>query len=328
MTAPAAPAAPTRALGPPAVTLALRAALAQPDDALVAWNRMRSTVDLDDCWDRDIIRLLPLVATNLAAANPDHPDLPRLRGVQRNLWVQGQHTAVAIDALVDALTAAGIDAQVSGGVSLARHFYPTLGHRPVGDTGVVVAPGAMAAATRVVAATGWIHHQRPLSTRLWWMAAVRCGKGRGRPAPRHVTHPDGTGVATAIVCVAPSPWAPNPWTPSSWAPDPGHGHATTDVTPEVQLLATLIGGATALAPRGSGWVADAVHLLRSGAIDPSRFASEVDRWQVGALVAPRLATVTRAWETPGGTDLVAALGRCRSTRRARWAARYQRSTNG
>lgn len=326
------PAAPIRAQSSPTVTLALRAALAQPDEAMAAWNRLRTTVDLDTCWDPDIIRLLPLVATNLTAADPDHTDLPRLRGVQRNLWVRNQHTAAAIDALVGALAAAGIDVRVSGGVSLARHFYPTLGHRPVDDTAVVVAPDALAAATQMAAANGWVGHRRPLPARLWWLAAARCGKGSGRPAPRRLTHTASNGAATAIVCVAPNPWAPHPWMPNPSTPDPstpnpGLGASGTEVTPEVQLLATVAGGATAVVPRGAGWVADTVHLLRSGAVDPIRLARQVDRWQVGALVTARLATVTRTFDTLGGTDVIAALRECRTTRRARWATRNQRSTH-
>lgn len=303
--------------------LALHAALDEPADAVTAWDKLRVFINLDDCWDPDIITLLPLVWRNLSAGGCPHQDLARLRGVHHNLWVQARHTQRAVEALVDALEDAGIPATVSGGVALSRRWYASLGDRHSADTAVVVPPRQLAAATEVACTLGWVHEHRQVPHRLWWLAAARVGApwrhAAGARAPRKlVQHRQGPTVSVTV-CVTPSPWCPT-GAPAAPAP-PG----TPDVPDaETALLGVLCGGATAITPQGLQWVADAVHILRSGDVDGDRFAATVQAWGVGALVGRRLQRVVttfagdRAFTMPNHPVTAA-----RSTLRARVAARRQ-----
>ncbi len=127
-------------LMPDDVRLALHAAVDDPGDALVAWDQMRATVDLDTCWEPDIMRVLPLVWRNLVASGVDHPDLARLAGVHRRNWYAGRQTLESVDGACHALESVGVPTQVVGGASMVARCYDGPGDRPVDDTALVVHP--------------------------------------------------------------------------------------------------------------------------------------------------------------------------------------------
>lgn len=61
----------------------LRAALLPGEAGAAAWGRLRPELDIDDLWDSEIYRMLPLVQRNLQGLGLDDPDLPRMRGLAR-----------------------------------------------------------------------------------------------------------------------------------------------------------------------------------------------------------------------------------------------------
>ena len=63
-------------------TALLRVALCDADTARREWAGLRDHLVLDDVWDVEIHRLLPLVRHNLAAAGVDDADFPRMRGIR------------------------------------------------------------------------------------------------------------------------------------------------------------------------------------------------------------------------------------------------------
>ena len=56
----------------------LRVALCEPEIAASEWAALRRGLELDDLWDPELQRLLPLVLRNLQTAGADDPDFPRM----------------------------------------------------------------------------------------------------------------------------------------------------------------------------------------------------------------------------------------------------------
>ncbi len=315
------------------VRLALHAALDEPDAATGAWNQLRATVDLDTCWDADILRVLPLVWKNLVASGGADGDIARLGGVYRRNWYQGQHAVEVAGMVHDALDAAAVASWAVGGVSLVDRCYDGPGDRPMDDTAFVVAPADLEHATSALVEAHWV----PINDR-------RGGPVGRFATPRHFTRADHRGSARVTLCVAPNPWFP----PVSGQVDAGttagagaaefpaavrvaagpggsdRRHVTTTqgtaVSAEVQLMVTLLGGPTGTAHVGHAWIADVVHLVRSAMVDAQRFTSAALDYGVGPLLAPGLETVEAEFQVSVGEGVTRALRRGQLTGRARWAA--------
>jgi len=308
-------------LMPDDVRLALHAAVDDPGDALVAWDRMRATVDLDTCWDPDIMRVLPLVWRNLVASGVDHPDLARLAGVHRRNWYAGRQTLEAVDGACHALESVGVPTQVVGGASMVARCYDGPGDRPVDDTALVVHPDDLERASVILAGAGWVT-----------AAGRRSRQASTFAVPRRFTRADVPGVGPLTLVVTPNPWcSPTPArqmavhaTATATASWPGDSQpaaiAWAPVSAEVQLMVTLLGGPTAVAWHGHGWMVDVVHLVRSGAVNADALVHEASRQGVGPLLVPGLESVASEFGVSVGDGVTGALARAGATRRARWAA--------
>ena len=64
-----------------------RSRSADPDSAGEAWRSLPDTLSLDDL-EPGSFELMPLMHRNLAAVQPDDPELPRLKGIIRASWVK------------------------------------------------------------------------------------------------------------------------------------------------------------------------------------------------------------------------------------------------
>jgi len=133
----------------------LRAALAEPATALDAWRALLADVSLDDLWDPECLRLLPLVYRNLRAV-PDVPELERLRGVHRRAWYTNQIAIRAALPAIDRLVEHDIDVVVLKGVPLALEYYRDVGARPMFDADVLVAHERADHALDLLEADGWV----------------------------------------------------------------------------------------------------------------------------------------------------------------------------
>jgi hypothetical protein len=118
----------------------LRVALWPPDAATRHWERLRTGFVLDDVWDPDTYRLLPLVHRRLVALGVDDPVLPRLKGVHRREWYRNRVTVSQVAPVLDRLERAGIPTMVLRGVPLATTYYDELGTRPIDHATVLVRP--------------------------------------------------------------------------------------------------------------------------------------------------------------------------------------------
>ncbi|MCX6033069.1 MAG: nucleotidyltransferase family protein [Chloroflexi bacterium] len=98
--------------------------------------------------------LLPLAVQALEQAHPDHPWLPRLRGVHRRAWYANQLMLGAADKLTQALVAAGIPIMLADALPLALTVY-TDRLRPIGALALIVPADLAEEACRVLADQGW-----------------------------------------------------------------------------------------------------------------------------------------------------------------------------
>jgi hypothetical protein len=119
-------------------TALLRAALCAPDVAIREWHALRPTLDLDDAWETEVQRMLPLVRQNLIEAGVDDDDFPRMRGIQRRTWFENQRRVHEITPTLAQLQDAGVDLVLLKGLPLALLYYGDLSLRPMADVDVLV----------------------------------------------------------------------------------------------------------------------------------------------------------------------------------------------
>jgi hypothetical protein len=134
--------------------LLLRAALAPPDEAAVAWQKASAVVDVDklDGRSHDV---LPLLYRALGNAGVEDPWLPRLKGVYRKTWYENQLLLQRLARALSALGADEIDSVVLGGAVLGVLHYRDSGARPMDDTTIAVPAPAWRRACEVLASTDW-----------------------------------------------------------------------------------------------------------------------------------------------------------------------------
>src|SRR6202008_4308852 len=126
-----------------------------PDEAAAAWADVRSDLVLDDLWDAELHRLLPLVHSKLRAAGVADPDLARLRGLPRRTWYENQVALHRVRPGLDQLRAAGIPTLFLKGAPLALEHYGDLGLRPMADIDVLVPWADAPRALDLLEAAGW-----------------------------------------------------------------------------------------------------------------------------------------------------------------------------
>jgi Uncharacterised nucleotidyltransferase/Sulfotransferase family len=137
----------------------LRVAFLERDQAVEEWRSLGGHLVLDDIWDAETHRLLPLVYRRLVQLSVEDPELPRLRGLHRRAWYENQLNLSRLAPFLARLEDAGIPAMVIKGVPLALRFYGDLGSRPMNDVDVLVPTDRMGAALRLLEADGWRSHR-------------------------------------------------------------------------------------------------------------------------------------------------------------------------
>jgi hypothetical protein len=133
----------------------LHAALCETD-APAAWRaairaRRGGIDDLDGEW----LSLLPMVYANVHEADPNAPEIGRLRGVYRRTWYANQMSLHAAAQAVAALQNAGIGTMLLGGCALMVLRGGNAGLRPIGMIELAVAAKDRTPALRALAGVGW-----------------------------------------------------------------------------------------------------------------------------------------------------------------------------
>jgi len=117
--------------------LLLRAALMQGKDALDAWNRWKSSVDIEKI-DHASRRMLPLLNRNLQTTGIDDPLMGMFKGIYRRTWYENQMLFHKLSVLLRSFHDAGIVTMILKGAALVSLHYKDYGLRPMSDIDVLV----------------------------------------------------------------------------------------------------------------------------------------------------------------------------------------------
>ena len=262
----------------------LRAALLPGEAGAAAWGRLRPELDIDDLWDSEIYRMLPLVQRNLQGLGLDDPDLPRMRGLARRTWYENQVRLQQIRRALERLRSAGIDLMVLKGVPLAIQYYRDLALRPMADVDVLVPTGAVEDALAVLEADGWPVSRREL--RNWHGTGLVHPDGRTLDLHWHV------GIPLLLADEARS--NDDFWSAS--VPIEVDGLELRALCPADQLMHVLVHGSWAVSGAQVRWIADAAVVVRQAGddLDWDRFVYQVARRRV--MLPVRTALRYLAWE--------------------------------
>jgi hypothetical protein len=232
----------------------LRVALWPPDAATRHWERLRPAFVLDDVWDADTYRLLPLVHRRLLTLGVDDPVLSRLKGVHRREWYRNRVTVSQLAPVLDRLERAGVPTMVVDGVALATVYYDELGTRPIDHAVVLVPP---ADATRALQLLGTD------AMELRWQL------GAPFVLPGNELHSD------------------EPFWEQAERAEVG-GVATRRLRAGDQLLHVVVDGIVARDGGSAQWCADAALVLRAGDVDWDRFVALTGSRRLAPVVGTAL----------------------------------------
>lgn len=133
----------------------LHAAFRSDSDAAIAWRRWCASNDLERL-EQSEYRLLPLVARRRAVVTADDPELGRLRGIHRRVWLDSTLRLRAAAPLLHALARRGIRAVLLKGAALGTHAYEDLGSRPMADVDALVSEDRFADAVAAARELGFV----------------------------------------------------------------------------------------------------------------------------------------------------------------------------
>lgn len=146
-------------------TLLLRAALADGEAAVAAFQHWRRSIDLEAAFARPVMRLLPLVCANLLRLGVDDPLMGRLKGVYRLAWCENQRLFHTMQPVLAHLRNGGVELLLLKGVPLALSYYPSVGLRPMADLDLAVRPEHLDRALALLAEIGWRGAFKPSPSR-------------------------------------------------------------------------------------------------------------------------------------------------------------------
>ncbi|ODT74915.1 hypothetical protein ABS71_05125 [bacterium SCN 62-11] len=132
----------------------MQAALAPPEQALVAWLKWRSE-NSAEAYQYTHNRLLPLISRRLGQSPLTQEDRAFLRGLYRYHWTRNQLLSNCAASILETLENHGVPTLLLKGLALAHLTYRDLGVRPMHDFDVLVAPAQRDRAVAVLEAAGW-----------------------------------------------------------------------------------------------------------------------------------------------------------------------------
>ena len=298
----------------------LQAALLPADEARASWARLRPGLNLDDIWDPELHRLLPLVHRSLTSLGVDDPDLPRLRGLARRTWYENQLRLRGIAPVIARLEAAGIPTLLLKGLPMALGYYKNLALRPMLDVDVLIPAIHRDDALDLLAADGWPMRRRHLS--------LYHGEG--------IWHPDGRSLDLHWHLGMPFmlPGSEAESEDDFWGaalPLDAGGVATRMLCPADMLLHVCVHGAWSGSGSTVRWIADAMTVIREAGeqIDWERFVGQVARRRLMLLVGEPLRYLVQVFGAPVPGEVLTRIRGMPTTRRERLChARSTRDLDG
>ena len=287
---------------PPGDVLLLRVLAGDAAGAAAAWQRWQAAHALDDVSWRSM-RLLAAVIGRLDRLGIAAADQPRLQGIRRYCWSNGQTKLARALPSLAALQAAGLPLLVLKGAAAIATGDAAPADRYVGDIDLLVAPEQAEQALDRLAAEGW----QPQS-------GGSIARVKGRHMPRHhavnlVRGKDGELdlhwsflLQNRAVGDDAALWA---------AAEPARLSGLEIRCPAApwRLLQALTQGAQWSSGNAADWAIDALALLRRPALDWPAFGREVAARRLEALVGVTLDFLARQVEVtrpPGAAALAEA----------------------
>lgn len=254
--------------------LLLKAGLEDGAAATDAWDLWRSERPLDRSDPADL-QVLPLVARNLTRLRPDDADLGRLKGIHRFTWARNQLQLDLGGRAIRDLERAGIETLVLKGAALSVLAYRDLGVRPMQDCDLLVRRDRALDAIAVL--RGGLEPLEVFSepeSQVPLRHSAGFSDGREAELDLHwyslwQSSPDDAFWAAAV-------------------PIEVGGAQSLALCPTDQLLHICAHGANWHPVAMLRWVADAVTVLRSGAVDWDRLTASARDRQLTLVTADAL----------------------------------------
>jgi hypothetical protein len=143
--------------------LLLVAAIGDPGDAEVAYERWRASVDLQEL-EGAAIRVLPLLAER-AELVADHPVNRQIAKVVRFSWLKSQLLLTRLLPSIEALREADVPVMLTKGAAVVQHTHGKLHLRPMNDLDVAVPRGKAGRAAALLVRLGLEAPAMPARTR-------------------------------------------------------------------------------------------------------------------------------------------------------------------
>lgn len=286
----------------------LRAALLPPAEAAAEWHALRPSLDLDDIWDAEVHRILPLIQSRLRAAGAGDPDLPRLQGLARRTWYENQLRINGAGPVLGALEREGIPTLVLKGVPLALRYYESPSMRPMSDVDVLVPRRQWRDALALLADDGWTWDPRFLN-RFHHGVGLRRGD---RDIDLHWQ------LGLPFVLAGDEAASDDDFWAASEPLELG-GVETRTLGPTDMLLHVCVHGSWSDSAAAVRWVADGVTVLRTAGdrIDWGRFEDQIRRRRLTLFVSEPLRYLAEVFGAPIPEDVRARIAAMPTTRRER-----------
>ena len=134
--------------------LLLKAALLTGNDAISAWQKWKTDVDIN-LLDHASNNLLPLLYYILTEQGIKDPTIDRYKGTFRKTWYKNQLLMSELKVLISAFQKADIKTMALKGIALILKYYPNYGLRPMGDIDVMVPINKIPKALLLLEDEGW-----------------------------------------------------------------------------------------------------------------------------------------------------------------------------
>lgn len=285
--------------------LVLTAALSDGKRALVAFEKWRNGLDDGLKFDREVFRLLPLLYHNLTRCGCTDPLMARLKGVYRMSWVETHTMFDKMRPVVHELADARLDLLMLKGVPLGSQYYGNPALRPLRDIDLAVPARDALLASNILMGMGWRPASEPTEYQLRFRHDNPFYGPNGGEFDLHSrsfyefadARADDEFRSTAV----PFEFLER----QLRAPD-----ATR------MLLHTIVHGVRWNPEPPIRWIADALTILRvSGAeIKWPEIAAFAYRWHLTYRLGLGLSYLTRYFDAPVPSDVLAEIERRRPTR--------------
>jgi hypothetical protein len=288
-------------------SLLLRAGLLPAPAAIDAWRGLEPGLDVRTL-DPGAIRLLPLVWSNLRRHGVD---VEHLAERYRSTRKANERLLDQLGELLPFLHRGGIPTLLLKGPALVVSAYADVGVRPMSDIDVLVPIERVADATRMLQERGWIP-QSPLTA-----VGVRLTHSLLFRHPRRV--PIDLHWHVFEECCRPADddelWAASVPVTIGSAPTRVPSH-------EDQLLHVCAHGEKWVHVPGIRWIADAVTIIRHGAVHWERLVAEAVRRRFALRMRTQLDYLRSAFEAPIPAEAMAMLAAASSSRLERFEQRW------